>query len=266
MRELDPLVSRAPVESARPGAHRDPEELRAAAERARGTLVLGLGPPRQEPPLPHRRRRARPARPPHERGSAPLPRPRQEGPGEADVPDLVRRRRGARAHGGGEEEAGRCLAPHAGRAGGGARPPRPGCPRGGREPRSGSSCAESGVSCTRSSATSARLPGSVARMRTRFSGRRGYRRSGSRRSSRTTRSQTLARRSTTTCPGRSSSGSPGRATRACTASTATTATPARAAATTLRRVDFEEHTITYCAACQTDGRILKDRRLSRLLR
>jgi len=35
---------------------------------------------------------------------------------------------------------------------------------------------------------------------------------------------------------------------------------------TLRRVDFEEHTITYCAACQTDGRILKDRRLSRLLR
>jgi len=35
---------------------------------------------------------------------------------------------------------------------------------------------------------------------------------------------------------------------------------------TLLRVDFEEHTITYCAACQTGGRILKDRRLSRLLR
>ena len=35
---------------------------------------------------------------------------------------------------------------------------------------------------------------------------------------------------------------------------------------TLRRVDFEEHTITYCPACQTGGRILKDRRLSRLLR
>jgi formamidopyrimidine-DNA glycosylase len=35
---------------------------------------------------------------------------------------------------------------------------------------------------------------------------------------------------------------------------------------TLRRVDFEEHTITYCAAEQTGGRILKDRRLSRLLR
>jgi formamidopyrimidine-DNA glycosylase len=36
--------------------------------------------------------------------------------------------------------------------------------------------------------------------------------------------------------------------------------------TTLRRVDFEEHTITYCPECQTGGRILKDRRLSRLLR
>jgi formamidopyrimidine-DNA glycosylase len=35
---------------------------------------------------------------------------------------------------------------------------------------------------------------------------------------------------------------------------------------TLRRVDFEEHTITYCPECQTGGRILKDRRLSRLLR
>jgi formamidopyrimidine-DNA glycosylase len=35
---------------------------------------------------------------------------------------------------------------------------------------------------------------------------------------------------------------------------------------TLRRVDFEEHTITYCASCQTGGRVLKDRRLSRLLR
>jgi formamidopyrimidine-DNA glycosylase len=35
---------------------------------------------------------------------------------------------------------------------------------------------------------------------------------------------------------------------------------------TLRRVDFEEHTITYCPDCQTDGRLLKDRRLSRLLR
>jgi formamidopyrimidine-DNA glycosylase len=34
----------------------------------------------------------------------------------------------------------------------------------------------------------------------------------------------------------------------------------------IQRVDFEEHTIYYCPRCQTGGRVLKDRRLSRLLR
>ena len=34
----------------------------------------------------------------------------------------------------------------------------------------------------------------------------------------------------------------------------------------IARVDFEEHTIFYCPTCQTGGRTLKDRRLSRLLR
>jgi formamidopyrimidine-DNA glycosylase len=34
----------------------------------------------------------------------------------------------------------------------------------------------------------------------------------------------------------------------------------------IARVDFEEHTIFYCPNCQTEGRVLKDRRLSRLLR
>jgi formamidopyrimidine-DNA glycosylase len=36
--------------------------------------------------------------------------------------------------------------------------------------------------------------------------------------------------------------------------------------TPIAQVDFEEHTIFYCPDCQTGGRILKDRRLSRLLR
>jgi formamidopyrimidine-DNA glycosylase len=36
--------------------------------------------------------------------------------------------------------------------------------------------------------------------------------------------------------------------------------------TPLAQVDFEEHTIFYCPTCQTGGRVLKDRRLSRLLR
>src|SRR5918992_4225019 len=34
----------------------------------------------------------------------------------------------------------------------------------------------------------------------------------------------------------------------------------------IAQVDFEEHTIYYCAQCQTGGRTLKDRRLSRLLK
>jgi formamidopyrimidine-DNA glycosylase len=36
--------------------------------------------------------------------------------------------------------------------------------------------------------------------------------------------------------------------------------------TPIARVDFEEHTIFYCPDCQTGGRVLKDRRLSRILR
>ncbi len=36
--------------------------------------------------------------------------------------------------------------------------------------------------------------------------------------------------------------------------------------TPLARVDFEEHTIYYCPECQTESRVLKDRRMSRLLR
>jgi formamidopyrimidine-DNA glycosylase len=35
---------------------------------------------------------------------------------------------------------------------------------------------------------------------------------------------------------------------------------------TLRAVHFEDYVIAYCPACQTEGRVLKDRRLSRLLR
>jgi len=34
----------------------------------------------------------------------------------------------------------------------------------------------------------------------------------------------------------------------------------------IARVDYEEHTIYYCPSCQTGGRLLKDRRMSRLLR
>jgi len=42
--------------------------------------------------------------------------------------------------------------------------------------------------------------------------------------------------------------------------------PCYVCGTPIARVDFEEHTIYYCPVCQTGGRVLKDRRLSRLLR
>jgi formamidopyrimidine-DNA glycosylase len=42
--------------------------------------------------------------------------------------------------------------------------------------------------------------------------------------------------------------------------------PCYACGAPIQQVDFEEHTIFYCPECQTNGRILKDRRLSRLLR
>jgi formamidopyrimidine-DNA glycosylase len=42
--------------------------------------------------------------------------------------------------------------------------------------------------------------------------------------------------------------------------------PCYVCGTPIARVDFEEHTIYYCPRCQTGGRVLADRRLSRLLR
>jgi formamidopyrimidine-DNA glycosylase len=42
--------------------------------------------------------------------------------------------------------------------------------------------------------------------------------------------------------------------------------PCPRCATTLQAVHFEDYVIAYCPTCQTEGRVLKDRRLSRLLR
>jgi formamidopyrimidine-DNA glycosylase len=43
-------------------------------------------------------------------------------------------------------------------------------------------------------------------------------------------------------------------------------TPCPTCGADLRRVSFESHEVTYCPACQTGGRVLADRRLSRLVR
>ena len=42
--------------------------------------------------------------------------------------------------------------------------------------------------------------------------------------------------------------------------------PCHVCGTPIDRIDFEEHTIAYCRVCQTGGRLLQDRRLSRLLK
>jgi formamidopyrimidine-DNA glycosylase len=42
--------------------------------------------------------------------------------------------------------------------------------------------------------------------------------------------------------------------------------PCPRCASTLKSVHFEDYVIAYCPSCQTEGRVLKDRRLSRLLR
>jgi formamidopyrimidine-DNA glycosylase len=44
------------------------------------------------------------------------------------------------------------------------------------------------------------------------------------------------------------------------------AEPCPRCTTAFARVDYDEHTIYYCPECQTGGRLLKDRRMSRLLR
>jgi formamidopyrimidine-DNA glycosylase len=44
------------------------------------------------------------------------------------------------------------------------------------------------------------------------------------------------------------------------------AEPCYVCGTPIARVDYDEHTVYYCPQCQTEGRLLKDRRLSRLLR
>lgn len=42
--------------------------------------------------------------------------------------------------------------------------------------------------------------------------------------------------------------------------------PCPTCATTLQRISYESHEVVYCPSCQTNGKVLADRRLSRLLR
>jgi formamidopyrimidine-DNA glycosylase len=43
-------------------------------------------------------------------------------------------------------------------------------------------------------------------------------------------------------------------------------TPCPRCEETLRRVSYESHEVTYCPNCQTGGKVLADRRMSRLVK
>ena len=172
---------------------------------------------------------------------------RREGAEDAGVPAALRGRRRARADRGRVEEARRRLARVARADRGRARAPRAGGARARRRDAAARSSPATTGGCTRSSATSGRSPASAAHTRTRSSIARSCRRSRSRASSATRRSSASPRRSRRTWRGRSSCGSPARATRTSTASTGRLGEPCPRCGDPLRQVDYEEHTVFYCA-------------------
>ena len=146
------------------------------------------------------------------------------------------------------------------------RAPRPGSAR----PQSATSSARSSratrAASTRSSATSAPSRGSAARGRTRSCTPRSSPRTSSRPTSPTRRSRGWP----TAINGELARGLELRERGASDERTYRVhrrlGEPCYVCGTPLAQVDFEEHTIFYCPECQTGGRVLKDRRLSRLLR
>ena len=266
-RALDDPVSRVPDRAGRAGAHRDAEDVRPAALGARGAAPGRRRAAREAAPVPDRRRRARAARAPDDRGPAALPaRPARRA--------RRRRRSGSASQGGGElvlTEAGSkkragvwLLTPEAAEAelahlgpealGLGAErlgeilarrlaAPALAAPRPARDRRDRPRVGERDPPPREALAVRA-LDRAL---------RRGGRpaRGGDRRGAR-------ARAS--------SSASAARRTRQIYRIHNRLGEPCPDCGTPIARVDFEEHTIYYCPRCQTGGRVLKDRRLSRLLR
>ena len=152
------------------------------------------------------------------------------------------------------------------------RRPRPRRVPGAAAPRSSRGCSTSPATSTRCCATSARSPASAARGSTSCSGPPGCRpsrraRTWTRRSSRRSAppaTRCWAGRSTTT---RTSSETPFLTSCRCHCrSTAAPARTARAAAARIEAIHFKDYVMCYCPEEQTGGRVLKDRRLSRLLK
>ena len=257
---------RVPDREGGPGAHRDAEDVRPAAVDARGTATGRRGAARQAAPVPDRRRRARAARAPDVGRPAALPAAGREGAEDAGVPAALPGRRRAGADGGRGEEARGRLAADAGGGGGGAGASRAGGARARRGAARRDPRRPTRGGCTRCSATSARSPGSAARGRTRSSAPRSSRRSRSPASSSPEEVERLA----AAIDEELARGLELRERGAKDAQTYRIhnrlGEPCPECGTPLARVDFEEHTIYYCPRCQTGGRVLKDRRLSRLLK
>ena len=266
-RALDEPVSASPIEQRRAGAHRDAEDVRPAAHDARGPPPRGRAAARQAAPVPDRRRRARAAHPPHvRRAGCATSRPARRGrrrprsgstsraAASSSSPRPATKKRagvwlytpeaaeaelahlGPDALGLGAERLGeilaRRLAPAARAA---ARPARDRRHR----PRLGE----------RDPAPRAAL---AVRALDQVLGPR--------------RSSAWRPRSTSSCPRASSCASAARRREDVPRPPPRCGEPCHVCGTPIAQVDYEEHTIFYCPDCQTGGRVLKDRRMSRLLR
>ena len=266
VRELDPLVSRAPIERAGPAHIATVKTFDPPLRALEGRSFAGARRRGKNLALPDRRRRARAPRPPDERRPAALPRARGEDAEDADVPAHVRRRRRARAHRGAARRSARasgCSRPRASR-------------RSSRiSARTRSASGRSGS--PRSSARERRQLHPLLRDQRALAGigrahaneilwlakLSPFKLSTDLSADETARlaaaidddlSRALALREA------------GKGDAAVYRIHGHFGEPCPLGHDTLRRVAFEEHTITYCPTCQTGGKELKDRRLSRLLR
>ena len=236
----------------------DPPLATLSTDGARGRRAA-----REAAPLPHGGRRARAARPPDDGRAAPLPPRRRERAEGAGVPARLRGRRATRPDGGRLEEARRRVAADARAGRGRARAPR--------RKRSGSAPTgwpRSAPPSRDGFALAAARPEADRRHRPRVGERDPPR--GEALAVRA-RSRSLREEVERLATAIDTELARGLALREQGAKDDKTyrvhkklGAPCDVCATPIAQVDFEEHTIYYCPQCQTGGRVLKDRRLSRL--
>ena len=265
-RQLDDPVSAFPIAKAGPGAHRDAEDLRPAARGAGRPPLRGRRAAREAAPVPDRRRRARPALPPHDRRTPQVPAAGREGPEDAGVPARVPGRLAARSHRGGLEEARRRVAA--------LRPSRPRrSSRTSARRRSGSAPSGSRRSRERVAPSALHAPRPARDRRDRA--RVGQRDPSPRRALAVRADERSRRRGDLPARGgdrrraraaASSCASAERTTRRRTACTTSSPSHATSAARRSRAWTSRSTRSTTARPARPEGRILKDRRLSRLLR